>query len=424
MPRNPLSAKAQRTGPPPISWLMSRALEAPDLISLAVGFVDQETLPTRAVLACCRTILRDEPRGRAALQYGTTIGLPAFRESILRLLAEDGLTPEDHGVTPDHVVVTTGSQSLLYLVTDVLVDPGDVVIIGDPSYFVYMGILEGVGADVRGVTVDEDGMSIADLRRVIRQLRKQGKLDRLKLLYVVSYFQNPSGATLSAKKRRELFGLVQGLRDEAPVYVLEDGAYRELRYVGRRIPPIKALDTRNEIVAYAGTFCKSFSAGLKTGYGVLPDALLGPVLHQKGNLDFGSPHFNQCVIDEAIRSGKYSRHVRAVRRGYKAKLRVMLDALEEFMPDGVTWVIPKGGLYIWAAMPESVDTGMDGELFQRAVDKGVLYVPGEFCYYPEPGRAKPRNRMRLSFGVDTPDNLREGIRRLAEAVGETRRRDG
>jgi len=407
-------------GPPPISWMMEIALRNPDLISLAAGFVDQETLPTRAVMACCRTILGDDARGKAALQYGTTIGHAGLRENILNLLAEEeGITPEKNSITADNIVVTTGSQSILYLVTEALVDPGDVVIIGDPSYFVYMGILQGVDADVRGVPVDEDGISVKGIRRVVEQLRAEGKLARLKLIYVVSYFQNPSGVTLSAKKRRELFDLVMEIRNEAPVHVLEDGAYRELRYYGKPVPPIKLLDEKNHTVVYAGTFCKPFSAGLKTGYGILPDDLIDPVLYQKGNLDFGSSNFTQCIIDEAMRSGKYGRHVGKVRRGYKIKLKAMLDALDEFMPEGVRWIKPKGGLYVWTATPESIDTRADGDFFKSAVDKGVLYVPGEFCYYPEPGREKPHNWMRLSFGVETPENVREGIRRLADAIKET-----
>lgn len=415
-----LSRKAQRTQPPLISWLMKATLENPKLISLAVGFVDQDTLPTRAALACCRSILNDEPRGKAALQYGTTIGLPSLRESILQLLAaEEGLTAERNRITPGHVVVATGSQSILYLVTEVLIDEGDVVILSDPSYFVYMGILQGVGADVRGVPIEADGMSITALRRLIDGLRGEGKLNRLKLIYEATYFQNPSGVTMSEKKRKALFDLVREIRADAPVFIIEDAAYRELRYSGKAEPPIKLFDTANDSVVYTGTFCKPFSAGLKTGYGILPDSLLAPVLNEKGNLDFGSSNFTQCLIDEAIRSGRYARHVRLVRRGYKRKLQIILDALKEHMPEQVRWLTPKGGLYIWAAVPESIDTGPSGDFFKRAVQKGILYVPGEFCFYPEPGRTKPRNWMRLSFGVESPDNVREGIRRLAETVKET-----
>jgi len=417
MDRDPLSQKARRLGPPPISWMMQFTLEHPDSISLAAGFVDQETLPTRAVLACCRSILKDEEQGRAALQYGTTIGHRSLRESILGLLADEtGIAAETHNLTPDNVVVTTGSQPVLYLVTEALVDPGDVVIIADPSYFVYMGILDGVGADVRGVPIESDGMSIDGLRRLIRQLREEGKLERLKLIYVVSYFQNPSGVTMSEKKRRALVDLVRELRSEAPVHILEDGAYRELRYAGRDVCPVKAFDSENDLVVYAGTFCKPFSAGLKTGYGVLPERLLESVLYQKGNLNFGSSNFTQYVIDEAIRSGRYQRHRNVVRKGYKAKLKAMLDALEEFMPDSARWLTPKGGLYVWAAAPAAIDTGREGDFFKRAVDNGVLYVPGEFCFYPEPGRDKPRNWMRLSFGVATAENVHEGVRRLAETL--------
>jgi 2-aminoadipate transaminase len=417
--RPALSEKARRTGPPPISWLMAAALEQTDLISLAAGFVDQETLPTEAVLDCCRNILEDIPRGRAALQYGTTIGHPRLREDVIELLAAEGCIERRGGAAgPDNVVITNGAQQLLYLVTAALVDPGDVVIIADPSYFVYMGILEGLGADVRGVATEDDGISIDGVRRAVEKLRGEGRLERLKLIYVMTYFQNPTGLTLSAEKRRELFDIAVQLRDDAPVYILEDGAYRPLCYEGEPGPPMKNFDTANDTVIYAETFCKPFSAGLKTGFGILPDALLAPVLHDKANMDFGSPNFAQCIIDQAIREGRYERHLEVVRRGYRTKLNTMLDALDEDMPEAVRWTRPQGGLYVWVTLPPGIDTGREAPFFRHALDRGVLYVPGEFCFYPEPGREKPRNCMRLSFGVAPPEKIREGVRRLAAAVAD------
>ncbi|MCG3180140.1 MAG: 2-aminoadipate transaminase [Phycisphaerae bacterium] len=417
------SQRAGRTHEPPISWLMKYALDHPDCISLAAGFVDAATLPVQIVKECVDELMASPASGRAALQYGTTIGYPPLRRQIAQRLADsDGMTAASHGFDADHVMVTTGSQQLLFLASDVLLDPGDIVVLGAPSYFVYMGILQSMGAVVRSVPVDGDGMDMEALADTLAAIEAEGKLDRLKLIYVVSYYQNPMGVSMSADRRPHVVELAKKYSAKAGrrIFVLEDAAYKELRFSddSPALPPIKKFDPTNEWVLFAGTFCKPFSAGMKTGFGILPDAILDPVLRQKGNHDFGSANLNQMVISRAIERGSYDQHVRKVRAGYAAKKQVMADGIRRYFPPQTKWHDPAGGLYIWAELPESVCTSPGSPYFKAALERGVLYVPSEHFYYPDSGSPACRSGMRLSFGVASPEQVADGIKRLGQLACE------
>ena len=418
-----LSRKALRTPEPPISYLMTEALERKGLLSLAAGFVDYDTLPVEAVGQTCAEILGDPAAGRAALQYGTTQGYPPLRELVLeRFVRREGVAAKDLKLTPDHVVITSGSQQLLYLVSSVLVNPGDIVLVARPTYFVYMGVLQIFGARVVGIDVDDEGLRADGLERRLKDLEARGQLGRVKLLYACSYFDNPTGLTLSAARRRELIRVVRRWRRKQRFYVLEDAAYRDLAYDAESdAPTLKTLDRGNDLVILTQTFSKPLSPGLKTGYGFLPDDLLGPVLDQKGSHDFGSSNFCQHIAYRMLKTGRVDEHVARLRAGYRPKRDAILEALQAYVgplcsAGAVSWTRPGGGLYVWLTLPESVNTDMDGSLFGRALDRGVLYVPGSFCYLAERGFKVPRHHLRLSFGVPTVQENREGVRRLAEAI--------
>jgi len=414
-----LSDRARRTEEPPISWLMKYALEHPECISLAAGFVDSETLPVEVVGRIVAELMSNPADGRAALQYGTTIGHAPLRQQIVeRLAAEDGMTAASHRFTADNVVVTTGSQQLLFLVSDVLVDPGDVVILGAPSYFVYMGILQSMGAAVHSIPMDGDGLDVDSLDRTLADLDRAGHLHRVKLIYCVSYFQNPMGVSLSLPRRRQIVEVVRRYSRDHRIFIIEDAAYKELRFADAGLPPIKQFDPTNEWVLYTGTFCKPFSAGLKVGYGILPKEVLAPVLRQKGNHDFGSANFNQMIVSRALARGDYDRHLLTVRAGYARKKQVMADAIREHFPEATRWVDPGGGLYIWAEFPPAIPTGPDSAYFTAALERGVLYVPSEHAFYPDSGIEPCRSGMRLSYGVATPADIAEGTKRLGQLARE------
>ncbi|HMB05135.1 MAG TPA: PLP-dependent aminotransferase family protein [Isosphaeraceae bacterium] len=417
-PRINLSEASKRTSPPAISSLMKAALENPGLISLAAGFVDQQSLPVAATARAIAAMLSDGSEGRRALQYGTTAGDLGLRTRLIDLLERSERVPA--GTFREAVartIVTAGSQQLLYLIAEALIDPGDIVLVESPTYFVFLGVMETRGARVIGVETDAGGLRPDALDATLAELEAQGQLDRVKLLYTVTEHANPTGISLAPERRGPLVALVRRWSKRHRIFVLEDAAYRGLSFGAVEPPSVWRQDPEGDTVIHARTFSKTFSPGLKTGYGILPEALLGPVLRLKGNHDFGSAHFSQQLLERILADGLYERHVGELVALYRRKRDVMLGAMDEQLGglDGVSWTHPRGGLFLWLTVPEGLDTGPDGPLFHRCLSEGVLYVPGRYAYADEPGPA-PGNHARLCFGVPGEDDLVEGARRLATAL--------
>jgi 2-aminoadipate transaminase len=418
IPQVSLSTAARMTGDPPISDLMQQALANPDLISLAAGFVDFATLPVEAMARAVAAILADPAEGRRALQYGMTMGDLALRNLLVgRLEQEEGVPPGGFGDALPRTVVTTGSQQLLYLVAEALLDPGDIVLVEAPTYFVFMGVLESRGAHAIGIETDEGGLRLDALEATLAAIEARGELDRVKLIYTVSEHSNPTGLSLAADRRGPLVELARRWSKESWIFILEDAAYRGLTFSGPEPPSVWQHDALGQTVILARTFSKTFSPGLKTGFGVLPEALVGPVLALKGNHDFGSGNFNQFVLARLLEDGGYDRQVGRLRATYHRKRDVLLEALREHLGgmDGVSWTHPRGGLYVWLTVPEGLDTGRAGPLFARGLEQGVLYVPGAYAFPEAPGPI-PTNHIRLCYGVPGEAELAEGIRRLAAAL--------
>ena len=416
-----LSQRARRTGSSPISHLMAEAIYNPGVISLAAGFVDGHTLPAAETAQLMERVLSDTAQGRLPRQYDTTKGRADLRRLLVdHLAALDGVSPAELDASPDDVVITNGSQQLLFILTDILVDPGDIVICGWPSYFVYTGALATFGAQVRGVAMDADGMIPEALDETLAHLARSGDLPRVKIVYIVDYHQNPTGITLSEARRPRILEIVQRYSAQHRILLMEDAAYRELTFEGEPPPSIKRFDEGNETVALLQTFSKPFAPGVRTGYGLLPRDLVDPVVLQKGNHDFGSSHLNQHLVKAAMESGLYAEHVKSLCAAYATKRDALLAALDrhlgDFEPDATHWTRPTGGMYVWLTLPDRFDTGRDGPLFSAAVAEGVLYVPGAFCYGPDPTRDVPTNQMRVSFGLATAEQIEEGVARLARAI--------
>ena len=421
----PFSGKSLRTTDSPISYFVQMALDNPGLISLAAGLVDEPSLPCAEVAAAVAEIMADPGAGRAALQYGSTQGLTSLRERVLDLVGTaDGVAPSDIGLSPDCVVLTTGSQQLLYLLGEVLFDPGDIVITEAPSYFVYHSLLQSKGARVLTVPMDDGGMDMNSLESLLQRLERTGELGRVKLIYTVDYFQNPTGLTLAEDRRPRLVELARRFSKHQRIVILEDAAYREVRFSGHDIPSVKCFDRLNEHVVYASTFSKPLSPGLKTGYALMPRELVEPLLHLKGSHDFGSTNLAQHIIDRLMETGVYRRHVVKLQRVYREKFSLMLRSLEEEFADfpGVTWTVPAGGLFLWLTFPEHLDAGPNGPLVPAALDAGILYVPGEFGHVPDENGRVPRNEARLCLGVVEPEQIPEAIRRLRAACRGLERR--
>ncbi len=390
-----LSRRAHWSAGQPISYLMHMALARPSLISLAAGFVDQQSLPVEPTRQALDAILSDPVAARSALQYGTTHGYHLLREQILaRLVAAD--RTEGGSIALDQVVLTAGSNELLHVVCDSLLDPGDIVLLARPtiscSSECWPILAPGRSESPATSRVSSPNRWTKCFGRWLR-----GELSHVKAVYVTSYFDNPRSVSLAADRRAAVVDIVRRWSTDRTIYILEDTAYRELRYAGPDLPSLCAFDEGGDTVVCTGTFSKSFSPGIRVGWGVLPKALVAPVLNQKGNIDFGSPNFSQHLISKVLELDLYDSHVAALRNTYREKLNAMLAACDEHLaPLGVQYRRPTGGLYVWAEMPDGIDTGSEGTLFARALEAGVLYVPGSYCY-PSEGPPAAANTMRLEF---------------------------
>lgn len=398
---------------------MQTALENPEIVSLAAGFVDQHSLPAEVVAPAVSALLADPVEGRRSLQYGTTIGDQALRTRLVGELEREGGIPA--GTYRDAIprtVVTTGSAQLIYLVCEALLDPGDIVLVESPTYFVFLGPVETRGARAIRIPIDEGGMRLDRLEATLERLESEGQLERVKLIYTIPEHANPTGISLAAERRGALVEIARKWSRENRIFVLEDAAYRNLSFGAAEPPSVWSHDPTGDTVILARTFSKTFSPGLKLGFGILPEALIDPILYLKGNHDFGTANFNQRLLERVLADGSYHRHVERLSGLYGRKCSTFLAALDESigsLDPEIHWTRPEGGLFVWMTVPEGLDTGFDGPLFSRCVREGVLYVPGEFAFADEP-TPRPRNHLRLTFGVPGEAELVEGARRLGAAL--------
>src|ERR1039458_7858971 len=325
MKTDALSKMGQRTTEPPISWLMHATLSRPKLISLAAGFTDNASLPVAEARTALNQVLRSPKTGQPALQYGITAGDTTLRQLTARHLQKlDGVTVHDKNHSFERLLITSGSQQLLYMTTEALCDEGDIVFVEDPTYFVYLSILQSRGLRARAVRLERDGLDLAHLEKVLTSLKRRGELPRVKMLYLVSYFQNPTGVTTSFEKKLAVLKLLKKFERDGgpPIYLLEDAAYRELSFSGRADPALRdqdaqlvaakrsedgqrvptvppsalAADGAADRVIYTGTYSKPFATGVRVGYGILPKPLFTAVKHIKGNHDFGTSNLLQHLV--------------------------------------------------------------------------------------------------------------------------------
>ncbi len=413
------SEMAQRVKPASISRLMRIALENPGVVSLAAGFVDQASLPAELVGRAVEELLSDPIDGPRALQYGTTIGDARLRERLVGLMERgDGRRGGDYACAISRTVVTTGSAQLIYLVCEALLDPGDIVLVESPTYFVFLGPVESRGARAIGVPIDGGGLRPDALEETLAALERSGELERVKMIYTIPEHANPTGITLAPERRPALLEIARKWSRTGRILILEDAAYRGLSFGCAEAPTIYSHDAGGDWVIHARTFSKTLSPGLKLGYGVVPRDLVEPILGLKANHDFGTSNFTQLLINRILAGGGYDQHVDDLRTIYARKRDRFLAALDEFvgpLDPEIQWTIPEGGLFVWMTLPAGLDAGFDGPLFGRCVQEGVIYVPGEFAFADEPG-PRPRNHLRLTFGLPGETDLVEGARRLGLAL--------
>ncbi len=400
--------------PPVITEIMTIALENPELLSLAAGFTDTEGLPVSAVRDAAME-LTTSGKTPEYLQYGTNQGRIALRKFVSRRLSfQDKHQSQDYN--PDNVMITNGSQQALYLAMQALCDPGDIILVENPSYFVFLELLKGLGITAIGMPVGDNKIVDPEaLRSLIQGLKEQGDIEKVKGIYLESWFSNPSTYCLPDELK---VAVANVLTDEKLfIPVLEDAAYKELyyetEYPSRSIFAIPEFDAFPRL--FFGTFTKPFSSGLKVGYAFCDHKdLLSKMLYIKGHHDFGSANFNQAILQHAIEEGSYDKQLLKVRTRYFEKMKVLNETFENegLREHGWNWKIPEGGLYFWAEGPSGSDVSKNSNFFKEAVKEGVLYIPGDLCFAP--GGAK--NYMRISFGVLDHENLKAAGKRLVAVV--------
>ena len=411
-----LSERASQASGQPIGPLMAQALANPGLISLAAGFVDAQTLPVELMKSAAAQVFGQTDVAQQALQYGTTHGSNHLREIILdRLQQADGSNYSNLG--GEQVYLTSGSNQLLHLVGEAVLDPGDIVLCCAPTYLVFIGTVANLGGVCHSVESDEQGMIPESLDATLEKLAAENQLHRVKLLYLVSYSDNPHGITMPDSRRDKIAAVFANWRERQAMLLIDDIAYRELRFTDEDPKSFLSYESIQEHVIVAGTYSKSFSPGLRIGWGVVPKSLVHPIHDLKGNFDFGSPHMNQVLLATIHDSGQYDAHVAKLCLAYQEKRDAMLAALEVAFGDQpeIHWTTPSGGLYIWLELPEPIDTGSAGRLFDLSRENGMLYVPGEYCF-PAQGVPPKKNCMRLSYGVQSCENIVLGIQSLAKAI--------
>ena len=371
--------------------------ERDDVISLAGGLPDTSTFPPDSYASLMRTVAANSCA--RALQYAPTEGLTRLKRCIVDVMRAEGMEAD-----PEEILVTTGGQQVIDLVCKTLIDPGDVIVAEAPTYPGAVPTFCAYQADVVQVTMDRDGMRVDELEQTLDELERTGR--RPKFIYTVPNFHNPAGVTLSLERRRELVRIAQ----ERELLVLEDNPYGLLRYEADPLPTLLSLDGGNFVI-YASTFSKILSPGVRLGWTVAPRPVLEKMNIGKQASDLCSSSLSQYFVAAYFEAGPWHEYVRSLIEIYRRRRDVMLDALAEHYPREAEWTHPQGGLFIWATLPDYIDTT---DLLARALEQRVAFVPGRAAFVDGRGGSS----MRLNFSGVGENDIREGIRRIGEVVCE------
>ncbi|MBN2118113.1 MAG: PLP-dependent aminotransferase family protein [Anaerolineales bacterium] len=393
--------RMQKMGSSVIRELL-KLTEQPDIISFAGGLPAPDVFPIKQFREACNYVL--ENCGPQALQYSTTEGYRPLREMIAQRTARYSVE-----VTPDNILITSGSQQALDFIGRLFLNRGDYIVVESPTYLGALQAWNAYGAQYIPVRADEDGMIVDELEAALRIGPK--------FIYILPNFQNPSGYTLSLERRQKLVEIA----DKYGVPIIEDDPYGQLRYEGEHIPSVVALDSEYRgpngghytgNVIYLSTFSKLLAPGLRLAWVIAPPEVIRKLVMTKQAADLHTSSFNQYVAYQVGKDGFLDEHVKVIRATYKERRDVMFEMMEEMFPQGVSWSKPKGGMFLWGVLPESMDAA---EVLKRAIEKKVAFVPGE-AFHPCGGG---RNTMRINFSYSSPENIRAGITRLGATLKET-----
>ncbi len=363
------------------------------IISFAGGLPAEEYFPLAAVGEAFQRVLH---RGKGALQYGLTEGYTPLRESISRRMAKKGIK-----VTPDEMLITTGSQQAIDLLTRIYIDPGDVILVERPTYLAALQVFQARGARIYSVDGDQDGLDLDDLAKKIA-------LYKPKMIYVIPTFSNPTGKSWSTERRKGLLELCR----KANVLILEDDPYGEIQFeTDAQYPSILSLDEHphGSCVVYTSTFSKTVAPALRTGWVIGAPSVIRNMTQAKQAADLHSSTLDQQTLYQLLEHFDLDAHIVAIRRHYGERMRMMAGLLKEQAWPGVTWNEPKGGMFFWVELPEHIRSD---ELLKQAVQEGVAFVPGASFYADSP----KHNTMRMNYTHTDRESMELGMQRLAAAM--------
>lgn len=367
----------------------------PEIISFAGGLPAPELFPTEDLKKVDEAVLTKE--GQAALQYGTTEGYTPLREQIAGRMKKSFMVD----CTPENIVITSGSQQGLSLLAQIFLNPGDVVLVESPTYLGAINAFKLCGPEFVEVPTDDKGIIPEELEKI---LAKYG--DRVRMMYVIPEFQNPTGITWPMERRKAFMDIIN--RYDFPV--LEDDPYGELRFDGDKVPSLKSMDTKGNII-FLGSFSKILMPGLRIAWMVADPTIIDKVVKLKQAVDLQSSSFGQRQTSFFIDMYDLDAHVAKIKELYKKRRNLMCDSMKEYFPEGITFTYPEGGLFTWVTLPEGMDAK---ELMPKVLAKNVAYVPGG-PFYPHGGNA---NHFRLNYSNMPEERIVEGIKRLAEVLKE------
>ncbi|WP_310374193.1 aminotransferase-like domain-containing protein [Catenuloplanes atrovinosus] len=372
----------------------------PEVVSLAGGAPYIAALPLDAVGEMLGRL--GSERGSSTLQYGIGQGTVELRERICEVMALSGIDV-GCGASPDDVVVTVGGQQAIDLVARLFLDPGDVVLAEGPTYVGALGVFQAAQAQVVHVAMDDDGLIPAALESAIAAVRASGR--RAKFLYTIPTYQNPTGVTMSEERREQVLDICE----RAGLLVVEDDPYGQLGFDGDAPRPLRAR--RRNGVFYLSTFSKTFAPGLRVGWILAPHAVRDKLVIATEATVLCPSAFAQAAVTEYLTTMPWRQQLKVYREVYRERRDALLDSLEDLMPAGTTWTRPAGGLFVWATLPEGLDSKA---MVPRAVAARVAYVPGTGFYADGGGQ----EFMRLNFSFPSPERIREGVRRLSGVMEE------
>ncbi len=392
--------RTQKMGSSVIRELL-KLTEQPDIISFAGGLPAPEVFPLKEFQEACNAVIQEH--GAQALQYSTTEGYLPLREMIARHTARFGVE-----VSPDNILITSGSQQALDFIGRLFINRGDYIVVESPTYLGALQAWNAYGAQYISVRTDEYGMVVDELEAALRIGPK--------FIYVLPNFQNPSGVTLSLERRKQLIEIA----DKYGVPLIEDDPYGQLRYEGDHIPSLVYLDsqyreknggTYSGNVIYLSTFSKLLAPGLRLAWVIAPEQVIRKLVLAKQAADLHTASFNQYVAYEVGKGGFLDEHVKVIRSTYKERRDVMLEMMDEMFPVGVRWTRPQGGMFLWGILPGGIDSA---EVLKTALERKVAFVPGTAFHASGGGE----NTMRLNFSYSSPNTIREGITRLGLTLKE------